>query len=160
MSSNLVPKPSRRSLAGLFRHVGRHKALVIAVLVMVALVLLVTIDSLSAAPAASSAPDSRQYVFTMGTIAQVSDDAITLRFEDGQTETYRLDATTTIQTQNADAQSVDDLEVGNAALVISEESHTTALTIVNGGEAGFHEAGPADIRGHEDACAACETPTP
>jgi hypothetical protein len=40
-------------------------------------------------------------------------------------------------------------------VVIAREDDTTALTIVNSGDDGFHEAGPADIRGHQNECMAC-----
>jgi hypothetical protein len=110
-------------------------------------------------PDAESVRDSRDYVFTIGIIAGVTDRTVTLRFEDGQTETYTLDASTTIQTQNGDAQRLADLKAGNMAMVLSVESTTTAVTIVNGGDAGFHEATPADIRGHEDdACEPSSSP--
>jgi hypothetical protein len=160
-----------RQLTGRPRH-GRPRCL----LLVVGLALLLTLGgSAASARAATAEPsaatpvathaaqltsgpgfqDRRQYVFTIGILARVSDRAITLRFEDGQTETYTLDAATTIRTQNGDAESLADLKVGNMVLVIAEENTPLALTVVNGGEAGFHEAGPADIRGHDDACGAC-----
>jgi len=104
---------------------------------------------------ATSVRDDRDYVYSVGTIASVSGQTVTLRFDDGQTETYTLDVATTIQTQNGDAQRLTDLKAGNLALVLSVENSTTAVSIVNGGDAGFHEAGPADMRGHEGPCGLC-----
>ncbi len=97
-----------------------------------------------------------QLVFSVGTLSNIEKQTVTLAFDDGQTETYRLVPGTTFQTQNGDAQELADLDVGSTVVVIADETNLTALTIVNGGESGFHDAGPADIRGHADACAACE----
>jgi hypothetical protein len=101
-----------------------------------------------------------QLVFSMGLLAAVDARTVTLTFADGQSETFNVAPQTTIQTQNGDAQTVADLDIGNMVVVIAHEDDPTALTIVNGGDAGFHEAGPADMRGHEDdACAPCENET-
>src|SRR4051794_28290857 len=62
----------------------------------------------AAPPVSLNIRDNRQYVFTMGVLADVHRDAVTLRFEDGQTERYAVDATTTIYTENGEAQSVAD----------------------------------------------------
>lgn len=97
-----------------------------------------------------------QLVFSVGTLTKVEQQTVTLSFDDGKTETYQLVPATAVQTQNGDAQAIADLDVGAMVVVIADETDFTALTIVNGGAAGFHEAGPADIRGHADACAACE----
>ena len=102
--------------------------------------------------AARAQPD--QLVFSMGELAAVDARTVTLMFADGQAETYRLAPETTIQTQNGDAQTVSDLDVGVMVVVIAREDDPTALTIVNGGDTGFHEAGPADIRGHQNECGA------
>lgn len=100
--------------------------------------------------------DSRAYVFSVGILTRVEGRSITLRFDDGQTETFTLDASTTIRTQNGDEQTLADLKVGNTVLVIAEERSPVAVSVVNGGQTGFHEASPADIRGHEDdECADC-----
>jgi len=107
-----------------------------------------------------SVRDSRDYVFSEGTIIGVGSHVVTIRAEDGQMESYTLDDATTIQTQDGDAQRLADLKVGNAALVLSVENTSTAVTIVNGGDAGFHEAGPADMRGDDEACAPCDAPNP
>lgn len=97
-----------------------------------------------------------QIVFSMGLLAAIDTQTVTLTFADGQAETFKIAPQTTIQTQNGDAQRISDLDIGNMVVVIAREDDPTALTIVNGGDAGFHEADPADMRGHEnDACAAC-----
>lgn len=93
-----------------------------------------------------------QLVFSMGQLAAVDARTVTLTFADGQAETYLLAPETTIQTQNGDAQTVADLDLGAMVVVIAREDDPTALTIVNGGDTGFHEAGPSDIRGHQDEC--------
>ncbi len=113
-------------------------------------------------PEASQSQNDRQYVFTVGRLIRVQPNAVVLGFEDGASETFALDTQTTIRTQNGDPERFADLEVGDMLIVITEENDPTATTIVNGGDAGFHEAGPADIRGHEhdEACAACEEATP
>ncbi len=119
-----------------------------------------------AAPASQTADAtdvgaSEQYVFSMGVVDTVSADELTLRFADGDTETYTLDGATTIQTQNGDALRVADLEVGEMVIVLTVENDPLAVTIVSGGAEGFHEAGPADIRGHDEReCAACDAHTP
>ncbi|MGE3272511.1 MAG: hypothetical protein AB7P40_27445 [Chloroflexota bacterium] len=91
----------------------------------------------------------------MGELASVRDGKVTVSFGDGATETYRVTDETTIQTQNGDAQAVSDLTPGNMVVVITREDDTQAVTIVNSGATGFHEAGPADIRGHENSCPGC-----
>ena len=113
-----------------------------------------------------AAPDTaqqadRQYVFSVGYVDRVGTDALTLRFDDGATETYHLNDTTAIQTQNGDELRRSDLEVGEMAIVLSVENDPTALTVVSGGAAGFHEAGPADIRGHDQPeCGECDAHAP
>lgn len=104
---------------------------------------------------------SEQYVFSMGIVDAVSADWLTLRFAEGATETYRLNGATLVQTQNGDALRVADLEVGEVVIVLTVEHDPLAVTIVSGGMEGFHEAGPADIRGHDDReCAACDAHAP
>ena len=104
---------------------------------------------------------SEQYVFSMGIVDWVSAESLRLRFEDGETETYALDGATTIQTQNGDALDLADLAIGDMVIVLTVENDRTAATIVSGGEAGFHDAGPADIRGHdEDECGSCDAHAP
>jgi hypothetical protein len=151
----------------------RHHSTVLASLL---LLLTVSLMNSSIAQAASPAPTTpgnvsvqpnvtptvradTQLVFSVGTLSKIEQQAVTVAFDDGQTETYRLSAGTTIQTQNGDPQVIADLDVGAAVVVIADETDLTALTIVNGGDAGFHEAGPADIRGHDaDECRPCEPP--
>lgn len=107
------------------------------------------------------AQERRDYVFSVGILDQVSTDTVTLRFEDGATETYGVDSATSVQGQNADAQSLADLEPGTMVIVIANEHDATAVTIVNGGPEGFHEAGPADIRGHDQPeCLPCDAEGP
>lgn len=107
-------------------------------------------------PPAPTVRDTRDYVFSVGILERIDGRSITLRFDDGQTETFILDASTTIRTQNGDEQSLADLKVGNVVLVIAEEHSPVAVSVVNGGATGFHEAGPADIRGHDhDECGEC-----
>lgn len=104
---------------------------------------------------------SEQYVFSMGVVDWVSANSLTLRFGDGETETYALDGATTIQTQNGDALDLTDLTIGDMVIVLTVENDRTAVTIVSGGEEGFHDAGPADIRGHdEDECGSCDAHAP
>jgi hypothetical protein len=100
-------------------------------------------------PAAPSLRDDRQYVYSLGLLARVTNDAITLRFDDGQIETYGVDAATTIHTPNGDVQHLADLQVGQTVLVITEEHAAAAVTIVNGGDHGFPEDGPYDIGENE-----------
>jgi len=165
----------RRELTRLRLYLGRGCALMTA-----GLLLLMTVSDSSAAPvhAASSAAladtaftsrlaavpgirASEQYVFTIGIVDRVSADALTLRFEDGATETYTLNGATTIQTQNGDALGLADLEIGDMVIVLTVENSSTAVTIVNGGENGFHAAGPGDIRGHDECeCASCGAHSP
>jgi len=96
-------------------------------------------------PASLTVRDSRQYVYTMGVLTDVRRDAITLRFEDGQTERFAVNTATTIHTVNGEPQSVADLTVGDMVIVISEQDDTTAVTIVNSEEASFSAGGPFDI---------------
>src|SRR5262249_24446895 len=99
------------------------------------------------AAAASPAASQPQYVYSVGIIAGVNDRSLTLRFDGGQTQTYTVDGSTTLQTQNADAQQLTDLKLGNVALVLAAENDSHAVVVVNGGADGFHEATPADMRG-------------
>ena len=153
-------EPRRRS------SLGRGRALLAGLLLM-----LTAIGGVPAIPAhAASAPllvlatDVRageQYVFSMGIVDRVSAESLTLRFDDGYTETYTLNGATTIQTQNGDALSLADLEVGEMVIVLTVENDPVAVTIVSGGAEGFHDAGPGDIRGHdEDECASCDAHSP
>jgi hypothetical protein len=95
---------------------------------------------------------AREYVYSIGVLVKVDQGAITLAFDDGTTETYRIGRDTTFQSQNADERKLADLKVGNPVTVIAAEGDSTAYTVIDGGPDGFHEAGPADIRGHEGAC--------
>jgi hypothetical protein len=95
---------------------------------------------------------AEEYVYSIGIVVKVDQSAITLGFEDGSTETYRMGPKTTIRSQNGDARTISDLEVSNPVLVIAMDGDPTAVTVVDGGPTGFHEAGPDDIRGHEGAC--------
>jgi len=109
-----------------------------------------------AASAQTSGPSgSTDYVFSMGVLVRADARSITVRFEDGQTATYTLGPSTTIRSQNGDALTLDSLKPGVVVMVISEERSPVAVSIVNGGESGFHDAGPGDIRGHERACPGC-----
>lgn len=102
-----------------------------------------------------------QYVFSMGVVDRVGAETLTIRFADGDTETYRLDGATTFQTQNGDALSAGDLAVGEMVIVLTAEDDSLAVTVVSGGEEGFHAVGPADIRGHDEReCAACDAHSP
>ena len=133
-----------------------------------ALLLLVTFTSLPAAlvhaespaappgavyaigsPVAPGFRDDRQYVFSIGIVLRVTYDAITVRFEDGQTTTYEVGEATTIHTSTGHLESVSDLDVGNMVIVITEEHKTKALIIVNSGDRAFPEGGPYDIGEHE-----------
>jgi hypothetical protein len=95
------------------------------------------------------------YVYSIGVLVKIDQGAITLGFQDGSTETYRIGRQTTFQSQNADQRTFADLAVGNPVVVIAAEGDQTAFTVIDGGPSGFHEAGPADIRGHEGTCAGC-----
>jgi hypothetical protein len=95
-------------------------------------------------------------VFSIGVLVKVDQRTITLGFEDGSTETYRIGPQTTFQSQNADERTLADLEIGNPVLIITMEGDPMAVSVVDGGPTGFpDEAGPADIRGHEGTCAGC-----
>lgn len=124
-----------------------------------------TPDMASATPAientmTTASQQSSGLVFSLGELAAVDARSITLTFDGGHAETYRLTGDTAVQTQNGDQQTVQDLDVGAMVVVISHEDDPTAVVVVNGGDAGFHEAGPADMRGHErdGPCAPCATP--
>ena len=164
--SALAVGARRRSQARLRSSLGRRWALLAGLLLM-----LTAIGGVPAIPAhAASAPllalatdvrASEQYVFSMGIVDHVSADSLTLRFDDGYTETYTLNGATTIQTQNGDALRLADLEVGEMVIVLTVENDPLAVTIVSGGAEGFHDAGPGDIRGHdEDECASCDAHSP
>ena len=107
-----------------------------------------TIQTTPASPV-TTVQDQPQLVFTMGTVARVGHDAVTLRFEDGQTETYNVGAATTFQTQDGDAATLQDLDVGDMAMIITSEGSSTASVIVDGGNTGFNAGGPYDIGEHE-----------
>ena len=110
---------------------------------------------------ATQVGSNKDYVFSVGTVDRLSADSLTLRFDDGSTETYALNATTAVQSQNGDALTRNDLQVGEMAIVLNVEHDPTALTVVSGGAAGFHEAGPADIRGHDQPeCGDCDAHAP
>ena len=135
-------------------HLGRGGAL------LTGLVLLVTALGFQAMTALR-VQASEQYVFSVGIVDRIGADALTLRFDDGDTETYRLDRATTIQTQHGDALRLADLEIGQMAIVLTVENDSMAVTIVSGGEEGFHDAGPGDIRGHDEReCAADDAHSP
>lgn len=109
-----------------------------------------------AAPVVSSeARGNVDYVFSIGILERVDARSITVRFDDGQMETFMLDAATTIRTQNGDDLDRASLKPGYTVMVIAEENSPLAISIVNGGETGFLPAGPADIRGHERECPGC-----
>jgi len=93
----------------------------------------------------SAATNQPQLVFTMGTVASVTRDAVTLRFEDGQTETYTVGSATTLQNQDGNTAKLSDLDVGDMAMIIVPEGSTTAAVIVDGGDVGFDAGGPFDI---------------
>lgn len=95
---------------------------------------------------------AEEYVFSIGLLVKVDQRTITLGFEDGTTETYRIGPHTTFRSQNADELSLTDLNVGDPVLIITVDGDPTAFTVVGGGPEGFHEAGPADIRGHDGPC--------
>jgi hypothetical protein len=95
---------------------------------------------------------AEEYVFSIGMLVKFDQRTITLGFEDGTTETYRIGPQTTIRSQNGDERSLAAFELGSPVLIITPPGDSTAYTIVDGGPNGFHEAGPADIRGHEGAC--------
>jgi hypothetical protein len=95
---------------------------------------------------------AEEYVFSIGLLVKADQRTITLGFEDGTTETYRIGPETTIRSQNADERTLADLEVGNPVMIVTVDGDPTAVTVVDGGPEGFHEAGPADIRGHEGPC--------
>jgi hypothetical protein len=98
---------------------------------------------------------AEEYVFSIGILVKIDQRTITLGFEDGTTETYRIGPETTIRSQNGDERSLADFELGNPVLIVTPAGDSTAYTVVDGGPGGFHEAGPADIRGHEGTCAGC-----
>ena len=91
------------------------------------------------------ARDDRQYVYTMGVLADLGRDTITLRFDDGQTERFAVNTATSIHSVNGEPQSVADLAVGDMVIVITEQDDTTAVTIVNSDAASFSAGGPFDI---------------
>ena len=127
---------------------------------MLGLTLLATAFGVQATQA-PSVRASEQYVFSVGIVEAVTADRLTLRFDDGMTETYTVNGATTVQTQNGDTLRVADLAVGEMAIVLTVEDDPVAVTIVSGGADGFHEAGPADIRGHDEReCAACDAHAP
>ena len=163
--SALAVGARRRSEPGRRSSLGRGRAL------LAGLLMLTAIGGVPAIPAhAASAPllvlatDVRageQYVFSMGIVDRVSAESLTLRFDDGYTETYTLNGATTIQTQNGDALSLADLEVGEMVIVLTVQNESLAVTIVSGGEEGFHEAGPGDIQGHDEPeCASYDAHAP
>jgi hypothetical protein len=104
---------------------------------------------------ATGVAHAEEYVFSIGILVKIDQRTITLGFEDGTTETYRIGPETTIRSQNGDERSLADFELGNPVLIITPAGDSTAFTVVDGGPTGFHEAGPADIRGHEGTCAGC-----
>ena len=96
-------------------------------------------------PVTPSIRDDRQYVFSIGMLARVTDGTITLRFDDGHMQTYRVGAATTIHTPTGAVEHLDDLAVGDMVLVITEEHQATAVTVVTSGGPDFAESGPYDI---------------
>jgi len=89
--------------------------------------------------------DDRQYVYTMGVLADVRRDTITLRFDDGQTQRFAVNTATTIHRADGEPQSVANLAVGEMVIVITEQDDTTAVTIVNSDASSFSASGPFDI---------------
>jgi len=171
MSSHPCPPtvPTRQRQAWQDRLRGRFVVLATLALLLGASLVPTAVEASTAAPAihrpAMMQPDptpttrtDAQIVFSVGTLSKVDQQTVTLAFDDGSTETYRLAADTTFQTQNGDAQALADFDLGATVVVIADETNLTALTIVNGGDDGFHEAGPADIRGHTNECGPCDEP--
>jgi hypothetical protein len=121
------------------------------ILIGVASVALLIGSALTARPARAatlpdvSVRDQQQYVLTMGVVASVGRDTVTLRFEDGQTESYRITGATMFQTETGGAATAADLDVGDMVMVITQENASTAITIVNAGDRGFDAGGPFDI---------------
>jgi len=113
---------------------------------VLAVMLLLNVNSAGAARAAES------YVFSIGVLVKVDQRSITLGFEGGATETYQIGPATTFRSQDGDERRLEDFEMFDPVLVISAEDDPTAVTVVDGGPAGFHAAGPEDIRGHEGGC--------
>jgi len=104
---------------------------------------------------------NEQYVFSVGVVDRVTATTLTLRFDDGATETYTLNGTTTVQSQNGDALKLADVATGEMVIVLSVENDPLARTIVSGGDEGFHDATPADIRGHDECeCEDCDAHSP
>jgi hypothetical protein len=125
---------------------------------MVAASLILLLGSAVVASPAMAAPlpsgtirDQQQYVFTMGVVARLGRDSVTLRFEDGQTETYLLNDATTFQTEAGNASTAADLDVGDMVMVVTPENASTAITIVDAGDRGFDAGGPFDIGTDEGA---------
>jgi hypothetical protein len=108
------------------------------------------------APVVARADES--YVYSIGTLVKVDQRSITLGFEGGDTETYKIGPATTFRTQDGDERSLQDLAISEPVLIITADGDSTAVTVVDGGPAGFHEAGPADIRGHENGCVCGDKP--
>jgi hypothetical protein len=152
-------RPAGRSQSTLTLRISLHIVVGVALLIGSALTVrsaqakaLSSQDSQATAaipsPAAKGQP---QLVFTMGIVAGVGRDAVTLRFEDGQTETYQWNDTTTFQTEAGAAATVGDLNVGDMVMIVAPEDSSTAMTIVNAGDRGFDAGGPFDIGSHEGA---------
>ena len=150
----------RRGLAESGRRARASRALGRGWALALGLMLLATAFGVQAAHA-PCVRASEQYVFSVGIVEAVTADRLILRFDDGMTETYTVNGATTVQTQNGDTLRVADLAVGEMAIVLTVEDDPVAVTIVSGGADGFHEAGPADIRGHDEReCAACDAHAP
>jgi len=113
---------------------------------MLAAMLLLNVDSTVVARAAES------YVFSIGVLIKADQRTITLGFEGGATETYQIGPATTFRSQNGDERKLEDLEMYDPILIITAEGDPTAVTVVDGGPAGFHEGGPEDMRGHDGGC--------
>src|SRR5262245_2278714 len=142
-SSRLAPHPARPAAVAPRRLPALCRQLLIGV---VAVMLVLGVPSTGVAHA-------EEYVFSIGMLVKFDQRTITLGFEDGTTETYRIGPETTIRSQTGDVRSLAEFEVGNPVLVVAAEDDQTAFTVVDAGPNGFPtEAGPADIRGHEGAC--------
>src|SRR5215210_3429903 len=137
MNRRTAAEPARRRVRS-GSSLGRWWALLAALM-------LLAVGSVPTAPVhAASTPAqadtviraSEQYVFSVGIVDRVSNGSLTLRFDDGSTETYTVDSKTAIQSQNADALTLADLEIGEMAIVLTVENDPLAVTVVSGGQDG------------------------
>jgi hypothetical protein len=150
MFSNGLAQPPSQSLSISSRHaaaLGRY-----LLVGMVASLTLLGVGSIGVAHASES------YVYSIGVLVKIDQRTITLGFEGGDTETYKIGPSTTFRSQDGDERKLEDLAISEPVLIITADGDPTAVTIVDGGPAGFHEAGPADIRGHENGCVCGDKP--